>query len=182
MMDATTLLDRCPFCQYRLEGLPTKHRCPECGQPFDRRWKVFPGVPPWRSVDVLGGIVLLIILFTLVLMDLRPGVWLTSTDIIFLLLFAVLWLLFAIRTTQRLCNTWMSVAVDQTGIHVIDHRKNTIVYYNWREIGEARVNWWSDRLVIRTDGKDVNLDLCSKKQAWTCAEYINSYDHPFKNE
>ena len=33
-----TLLEHCPFCGYALEGLPEKHVCPECGQPFDRRW------------------------------------------------------------------------------------------------------------------------------------------------
>ncbi|MBN1345539.1 MAG: hypothetical protein JXQ73_22795 [Phycisphaerae bacterium] len=37
------LLPFCPFCGYSLEGLPTEHECPECGQPFDRRWRMHGG-------------------------------------------------------------------------------------------------------------------------------------------
>lgn len=35
------LLERCPFCDYRLEGLPVEYYCPECGRPVDRRWRVY---------------------------------------------------------------------------------------------------------------------------------------------
>jgi hypothetical protein len=55
------LLEHCPFCDYALEGLPEKHVCPECGQPFDRRWVVFGGKSAWRTAKqewrILGGIV-----------------------------------------------------------------------------------------------------------------------------
>lgn len=34
------MADRCHFCGYRLDGLPDKHHCPECGFAFDRSAEV----------------------------------------------------------------------------------------------------------------------------------------------
>jgi len=42
-MDESGLLQLCPLCDYRLEGLPVEYRCPECGFELDRRWEVFGG-------------------------------------------------------------------------------------------------------------------------------------------
>lgn len=33
-------LERCPVCDYRLEGLPDVHRCPECSFEYDKRMQV----------------------------------------------------------------------------------------------------------------------------------------------
>jgi hypothetical protein len=44
-------LDRCPVCNYSLNGLPLAHRCPECGFEYDeqsRAWR--PRKRPGRSV------------------------------------------------------------------------------------------------------------------------------------
>lgn len=37
---ATRLFDRCPRCDYSLEGLPDRYRCPECGIEYDREMVV----------------------------------------------------------------------------------------------------------------------------------------------
>jgi len=34
------MLARCPLCGYRLEGLPSRHRCPECGFEYDQRMEL----------------------------------------------------------------------------------------------------------------------------------------------
>lgn len=43
------LLQVCPYCDYRLTGLPVEHRCPECGNAFDRRWRVFGRRSLWNT-------------------------------------------------------------------------------------------------------------------------------------
>ena len=55
------LLQHCPACDYRLEGLPAAYACPECGLSFDRRWTVFGGrrgvfVRSTRTLAVAGAI------------------------------------------------------------------------------------------------------------------------------
>ena len=51
-MELGDLLLHCPACDYRLEGLPVEHACPECGLSADRRWRVFGGR---RGVFVRSG-------------------------------------------------------------------------------------------------------------------------------
>ena len=54
------LLATCPFCGYALEGLPVEHRCPECGNAIDRRWRVFGGV---RKVSTAAKMLMLGLMF-----------------------------------------------------------------------------------------------------------------------
>jgi hypothetical protein len=175
------LLERCPFCDYSLQGLPTEHRCPECGQPFDRRWRVFPGVPAWRSADFLGGVMLLVLMPVFLLRGALRSSWPIANVIPVVLPFAGLWALLAVQIVRKLRKPRVFVAVGQAGITVLDRRKGSVVHYNWRRIGEARVGW-SDRVVIPIDGRDIRFDLRSRSQAWQCAEYLNSYDQPFQRE
>lgn len=45
-------LTHCPVCKYDLTGLPTDHRCPECGFEYEesmRLW-VAPALPRWTTV------------------------------------------------------------------------------------------------------------------------------------
>ena len=48
-VDDSDLLQNCPFCDYSLHTLPQEHICPECGQPFDRRWRVFGTQSDWQK-------------------------------------------------------------------------------------------------------------------------------------
>jgi hypothetical protein len=34
-------IEKCLKCDYSLVGLPSKHRCPECGEPYDKTWLYF---------------------------------------------------------------------------------------------------------------------------------------------
>ncbi len=59
---STMRLTRCPACGYDIEGLPPRHRCPECGFVYDERmfllegWRL-PGRRTWlRTLIVYGPI------------------------------------------------------------------------------------------------------------------------------
>jgi hypothetical protein len=51
-------LPHCPMCRYSLQGLPSEHRCPECGLAFDAASRLWldPFWPGWRAFlsDVFG--------------------------------------------------------------------------------------------------------------------------------
>jgi len=42
-------LERCPRCDYDLQGLPQEHRCPECGLAYDTASRVWRPAPPLAS-------------------------------------------------------------------------------------------------------------------------------------
>jgi hypothetical protein len=56
--------DRCHFCGYRLDGLPDRHNCPECGLTYDQGAEVImqAGFGPWAYL-IVGLIGMLVALF-----------------------------------------------------------------------------------------------------------------------
>jgi hypothetical protein len=53
------MIDRCPVCEYSLEGLPEEHTCPECGFAYEKRWSVVRAANFVRSAAMISyGIVL----------------------------------------------------------------------------------------------------------------------------
>lgn len=53
----------CPVCQYRLDGLASKHRCPECGYSFDLEASVFRfSRLPWVLLVALSSFMLVVVL------------------------------------------------------------------------------------------------------------------------
>lgn len=54
---SSVLLDRCPVCRYSLQGLPRKHRCPECGFEYDEETRVWRPRSFWK----FGGIMLFVL-------------------------------------------------------------------------------------------------------------------------
>lgn len=55
-----TMLTRCPQCRYSLKGLPSNHRCPECGLQYDQDSAVFSHTRPYEFIVLIACNVLLI--------------------------------------------------------------------------------------------------------------------------
>ncbi len=57
---STMRLARCPACAHDIDGLPTRHRCPECGFAYDERmfvldgWRL-PGRRAWLRMMIVYG-------------------------------------------------------------------------------------------------------------------------------
>ena len=49
------MIDRCPQCGYSLAGLPSNHRCPECGLAYDEDSEVYKHSRPLELFAALGG-------------------------------------------------------------------------------------------------------------------------------
>jgi hypothetical protein len=58
------MITHCPICRYSLEGLPDKHRCPECGFEYDKRGIQF---DPRDRGKIKGDVWLKVVLISLVL-------------------------------------------------------------------------------------------------------------------
>ena len=66
-MQSTTRLSLCPACGYDIDGLPPRHRCPECGFVYDERmfllegWRL-PGRRAWLRSMILYAPIAFIVL------------------------------------------------------------------------------------------------------------------------
>ena len=64
---STMRLTRCPACAYDIDGLPPRHRCPECGFVYDERmfllegWRL-PGRRAWLRTMIFYGPIVFIAL------------------------------------------------------------------------------------------------------------------------
>ena len=73
-------ITKCPVCRYDLTGLPTNHRCPECGFEYDetmRIWTAY-GVPTWRWIIWVSLAVMLGAFSTL---NLLGALWMHRSDV-----------------------------------------------------------------------------------------------------
>jgi hypothetical protein len=87
-MISTAPFDDCPRCWYLLRGLPSAHRCPECGLAYDENSAVFRSKHPWKTCI---GLLLLELLLLHALLPLWGFLFALFTPLAaLLLLFAVL--------------------------------------------------------------------------------------------
>jgi len=113
-------LKRCPLCRYLLDGLPTRHRCPECGFDYDKRWDVI------HQDRRIGSILLACVLFTWV-MSFVNWVAFSSPGRLILGLGLVLWMLGCVG----LC--WRAISFLRGG-----RRNTTIVGHEGVQIFRSR--------------------------------------------
>lgn len=177
------LLDHCPFCDYALEGLPEKHVCPECGQPFDRRWVVFGDKSGWRAMK-MGERIKMIFGWGVLLLAFLPGVgvfrWprdvLLWRGVVLCVWGVVLYfigrgVLGCIRKPRRF------VAVGVEGTVLGDRERRGQQMYPWHLIRSVDVESPGGRLLLDVDGKRLlwSLGYGGAAEARRCEEYINKH-------
>ncbi len=156
------LLERCPFCEYALEGLPEQHVCPECGQEYDKTWRVFGLGRAWRGMNGWE----LLLCWALLVLNAIFGIWVGLWDRWMVaagncgsvvVLSIVLW-----RVPRHI------VAVGRDEIIIWDRSRRMARRYDWSRVGWARRKWTGTLLIV-ADGRRVKCDLGSLGAAWRCA-------------
>ena len=185
--EESDLLQNCPFCNYSLKGLPTEHKCPECGQPFDRRWRLFGNVPssykrrPWVKIWVALGIAYLCFAQCVMVTEFMSKFDSTSSPpstptigdfgrlpgpiIVFALAYA---------TYRRYGRRF--VAIGPSGIVKCRKRRGAIKHYAWNEVGRAKLHMNDVLLEINHCSTPILLLRMGTTEAGNCVNYINSVE------
>jgi hypothetical protein len=188
-VDESDLLQNCPFCDYSLKGLPAEHRCPECGKPFDRRWRLFGDVPssykrrPWVKIWVALGIGYLCFAQCVMVIEFisrfdgasSPPSIPTIGDFSHLLspiVILTVAYIFYRRYGRRF------VAVGPCGIVKCRKRRGTIKHYTWAEVGRAKLHMNDVLLEIKHCSMPVLLVRMGTTEAGHCVNYINNIKRP----
>ena len=174
------LLERCPFCDYSLETMPVEHVCPECGQPFDRRWRVFGGKSGWQAMTTERRIGEMLALGAMALTCafqwwrfpigiVRPSGW----DLLFLIAWGVLIGWFAwewVRRPRRF------VAIGAEEIVLGDRKRGELRKYRWSEVRDVYA-YRPGRICVRLKKGEViwSLGRYGYTEARRCEEYINGH-------
>jgi hypothetical protein len=153
VVDEPDLLETCPWCGYLLQGLPIEHRCPECGQPVDRRWEVFGGLSRWRSLGTWQRVgTLFLIALGLLGLGLpwlgRFGFWSPLSYVLVPVLLAFA----AGAYWSELSTPAMFLGVGPNGISAASRRRKTLETYAWESIGRIEFFGESD-LTFEFDGR-----------------------------
>lgn len=175
------LLESCPRCGYSLKGLPTQHRCPECGLPVDRRWRVFGGRTMRRGNVRAMRVVLGPVAFVLGYVVLSAGV---------LLLFGRMprnmWYMFLIYGTPLAAVLWYLfskpkgfVAVGPDGL-AVHYRGKSATVYPWADLGRAQYVLGRGLIEIPRAGPTLRLRTSTFFRGNTfevdaCVQAINSF-------
>ncbi len=145
-IEESDLLAVCPFCGYRLDGLPARRACPECGQLVDRRSREFGGqnmmelqrqrskghaflamLMPWvMGLQILLGVIFIRRLFEVGGFRELEG----YMGLVFILSSSV-----QIWTWYRHPSKFFMVGPED--LAVCDRRKRTQKRYSWDRVGEA---------------------------------------------
>ena len=178
-----TLLERCPRCRYALEGLPVEHRCPECGLPIDRRWRLFGGQAIWHTnmralvAFLLGFLVLGAVLTAAMLIlkgDFSVMGWWGPGLYTLVIIPGLLWL-FVARPPGF-------VAIGPRGVAVYRPRTG-VQEYPWDRIGQAQFHLkslLSKSVAFVIDGKPTaipgfNIFRGNIPEIEACIRCINEY-------
>ena len=167
-VDDSRFLDQCPFCSYSLATLPAEHRCPECGQDVDRRWRLFGGVSRWHS---LSGLRRLGTLGFLILVGCVTA-WMTTVVDPCGLLIPVVFVIYLVRSVFS--RPPVFIAVGPGGVTVWNRKSRTRDHYAWDRVGAGRLGGRTG-MKLMIDGRSVEVDgwRGNVAEAERCAEHIN---------
>ena len=177
-----SLLEKCPWCEYSLRGLPVVHHCPECGLEVDRRWnRTFPVSlrrSTWRKVGVFLFWALLstYVIFAIYVTSMAQG----ARGFIFFVFTLPLGILISLGWAfYRLRKQPAFVAIGPRGLHVCDrHAKARTI--PWKDIRQARYNLLRERVEVESNDHLLCLRIRAFFQdrasvAHDCVKEINGY-------
>ncbi len=162
------MLDCCPRCRYSLVGLPTHHRCPECGLEIERDARLFE--PSRRSWKLMGTICCLAAAVWGIGAVLGKDVWHMCR--------AVFWLLLSVVFFMGSRRSGRAILVSQYTIRIIDRDTEPEVY-DTCDVGQATWSFVNGAVTIRrTDGTVLTVVaqtfLSSNRQAQRLAATIQA--------
>jgi hypothetical protein len=162
------LLDRCPRCAYRLDGLPVEHTCPECGLDFDRRWVVLAGrtvpragrhtprVARWTAIVIVAILIIPVLLQPIALFVEPSGTSLCAAAFGVLILYS-LWQggLFNVGVRRRFA------AVGPNGL-IIERPTGELENYPFETLGRARYDFARAAVLLHKLYEPSRIELPSR--------------------
>lgn len=151
-MRSSSPLDTCPLCGYSLRGLPTDHKCPECGLAYDPSLIVIRWKEESRARRAIGAAAFLVglIAFSVAKMGWTAELRSFCKFVLVFLCIDVIWYLRGrgpLRVKDFVLTTQGLLIRDLACVRY---------FHPWREIQEARYRWWTGRLtIIGTDGRAI---------------------------
>lgn len=177
-INAPALLANCPFCDYSLEGLPIEHRCPECGRPVDRRWRIFGGRSRWESMRAKGhagtaaGVAGAILVAVPFLWLLWVGLTAPPHRLSLAVLLFFVGLFVNVRELRRRLPIF--VCAGPESVVLADRRKGELARHRFASVSGAKVR--SGALILTVDGAGRLLahGTMLTSEMVRCAAYINA--------
>lgn len=173
------LLSVCPWCQYALKGLPVEHVCPECGESFDRRWRMYDygdPLPPVGAVRFWYRLVVGILACYWVIYGLFRFVtsWiglksLTDADALVFPLFALI--LIRLIARRLLHGRAQFLLITQKGIVLRDRLDPSQRIIPWIEIRDAMRTFTG----VLVELKEEKVKFSSMRRADDCLEQIEKW-------
>lgn len=154
------LLNTCPCCDYRLDGLPTCTGCPECGNRLDRRWQVFCSsrARSRRARIVLAAMLVWLVLSQLLLI-LRT--WVEKDRDAFrisVVMLAVIGSMACALIILMAVRRRAFLAIGPEGLVYCPSRTGGRVQsYPWKGMGQARHQWLGQSIVVDRAGGELTF-------------------------
>ena len=186
----------CPSCSYNLRGLPTAHRCPECGFDYDPNavvialhGKRFRGADAYAMVALFGG---LFVLAVTVFGSARLRSWLFNDPSIGLFIlksmqcaiFSVIGAYAVVRIWRRL-GSKQELRINQRGVQFVDPSLPGELI-PWGRIEKAEYLEGGEEFVIRAKSGEA-LVTCPRKaiggrsNVELCARQINALRDKYRD-
>ncbi|MFN0136887.1 MAG: hypothetical protein ACKVS9_12315 [Phycisphaerae bacterium] len=173
------LLERCPRCVYSLRGLPTVHRCPECGLDVDRSWRVFGGrkLAADRKQFLQANAMWVALLMPMFVIFCTLAVYLGKW---YLPLIPLAVMSFLVATLCSSPRKFVVISADGVAIY---HGRDCWDRYEWRRVRRAEHDVLRKALAIELDDGKVAISTFSLFRAYmaeadACAREINRSKPP----